>query len=78
MTDTARYVIPRRLHDPERWLFWTVDEAAALMGSALPELTANQFVPGLIRYARANVDDWLMSCQRSSTSDLGPSAGGKA
>ena len=35
MNDTARHTIPRRLDDPERWLFWTVDEAAALMGSAL-------------------------------------------
>ena len=35
MNDTARHTIPRRLDDPERWLFWTVDEAAALMGPAL-------------------------------------------
>ena len=34
MNDTARHTIPRRLDDPERWLFWTVDEAAALMGPA--------------------------------------------
>ncbi len=32
MNDNARYTILRRLDDPERWLFWTVDEAAALMG----------------------------------------------
>ena len=48
MNDTARHTIPRRLDDPERWLFWTVDEAAALMGPALLGLAANQFVPGLI------------------------------
>ena len=35
MSDTQRHVIPRRLDDPERWLFWTVDEAAVLMGPAL-------------------------------------------
>ena len=35
VNDTARHTIPRRLDDPERWLFWTVDEAAALMGPAL-------------------------------------------
>ena len=47
---------PRRLDDPERWLFWTVDEAAALMGPALLGLAANQFVPGLI----AGVGGWLV------------------
>ena len=41
MNDTVRHTIPRRLDDPERWLFWTVDEAAALMGSALLGLAAN-------------------------------------
>ena len=56
MNDTARHTIPRRLDDPERWLFWTVDEAAALMGPALPGLAANQFVPGLI----AGVGGWLL------------------
>ena len=38
MNETARHTIPRRLDDPERWLFWTVDEAAALMGPALAGL----------------------------------------
>ena len=33
---------------PERWLFWTVDKAAALMGPAPFGPVANQFVPGLI------------------------------
>ena len=56
MNDTARHTIPRRLDDPERWLFWTVDEAAALMGPALLGLAANQFVPGLI----AGVGGWLL------------------
>ena len=55
MNDTARHTIPRRLDDPERWLFWTVDEAAALMGPALLGLAANQFVPGLV----AGVGGWL-------------------
>ena len=56
MNDTARHTIPRRLDDPERWLFWTVDEAAALMGPALLGLAANQFVPGLV----AGVGGWLL------------------
>ena len=56
MNDTARHTIPRRLDDPERWLFWTVDEAAALMGPALLRLAANQFVPGLI----AGVGGWRL------------------
>jgi len=56
VNDTARHTIPRRLDDPERWLFWTVDEAAALMGPALLGLAANQFVPGLV----AGVGGWLL------------------
>ncbi len=40
MNGTARHAIPRRLDDPERWLFWTVDEAAALIGPALLGLAA--------------------------------------
>ena len=43
------------IEDPERWLFWSVDEAAALMGSALLGLAAKQFVPGLI----AGLSGWL-------------------
>ena len=34
MSATARQAIPRLLDDPERWLFWTLDEAAALLGPA--------------------------------------------
>ena len=56
MADTARHAIPRRLDDPERWLFWTVDEAAVLMGPALLGLAANAFVPGLV----AGVGGWLL------------------
>ena len=56
MSETARHTIPRRLDDPECWLFWTVDEAAALMGPALLGLAANQFVPGMI----AGVGGWLL------------------
>ena len=48
MNDTARHAIPRRLDDPERWLFWTLDEAAALMGPAVLGLAANAFVTGLV------------------------------
>ncbi len=59
MSDLTRpsghWAIPRRLDDPERWLFWTLDEAAALMGPAVLGLAANQFVPGLV----AGVLGWL-------------------
>ena len=51
MNETARpsghWAIPRRLDDPERWLFWTLDEAAALLGPAVLGLAANEFVAGL-------------------------------
>ena len=59
MSDTARasghWAIPRRLDDPERWLFWTLDEAAALLGPAVLGLAANAFVTGLV----AGVCAWL-------------------
>ena len=48
MNDTARHAVPRRLDDPERWLFWTLDEAAALLGPAVLGLAANAFVTGLL------------------------------
>ena len=47
MNETERYAIPSRLDDPERWLFWTLDEAAVLMGPAMLGLAANAFVMGL-------------------------------
>ncbi len=53
MNGAARHAIPRRLDDPERWLFWTVDEAAALIGPALLGLAANAFVTGLVAGAAA-------------------------
>ena len=56
MNDTARHTIPRRLDDPERWLFWTMDEAAVLLGPAVLGLAANQFVAGFI----AGVGGWLL------------------
>ena len=48
MNDTVRHTVPRRLDDPERWLFWTLDEAAALLGPAVLGLAANAFVTGLV------------------------------
>ena len=48
MNDTVRHAVPRRLDDPERWLFWTLDEAAALLGPAVLGLAANAFVTGLV------------------------------
>ena len=56
MNETARHAIPRRLDDPERWLFWTFDEAAALLGPAVLGLAANQFVMGLV----AGIAGWLV------------------
>ncbi|MCY4284146.1 MAG: type IV conjugative transfer system protein TraL [Thiotrichales bacterium] len=52
----APYVIPRRLDDPERWLFWTLDEAAALLAPAVLGLGANAFLAGL----GAGVGAWLL------------------
>ena len=46
-----------RLDDPERWLFWTMDEAAVLMGPAMLGLAANAFVAGLA----IGVGGWLAS-----------------
>lgn len=56
MNDRSRNVIPRRLDDPERWLFWTVDEAVVLLGPALLGLAANAFVGGLV----TGVCGWLL------------------
>ena len=56
MNDTARHAIPRRLDDPERWLFWTMDEAAALLGPAVLGLAANAFVTGLV----AGAAGWML------------------
>ncbi len=56
MSDARSDVIPRRLDDPERWLFWTVDEAVVLMGPALLGLAANQFPTGLV----AGLAGWLV------------------
>ncbi len=47
MNDAERHGIPRRLDDPERWLFWTLDEAGVLLGPAVLGLAANAFVAGL-------------------------------
>ncbi len=56
MNEAERYTIPSRLDDPERWLFWTLDEAAVLMGPAMLGLAANAFVIGLA----AGVGGWLV------------------
>ena len=56
MSDQVRHAIPSRLDDPERWLFWTLDEAAALLGPALLGLAANAFVTGLL----AGLAGWVL------------------
>ena len=48
MSEPARHAIPGRLDDPERWLFWTLDEAAVLLGPVVLGLAANAFVTGLL------------------------------
>ena len=55
MNEAERFAIPSRLDDPERWLFWTMDEAAVLMGPAMLGLAANAFVMGLV----IGVGGWL-------------------
>jgi len=47
VNEADRFAIPARLDDPERWLFWTLDEAAVLMGPAMLGLAANAFLVGL-------------------------------
>ena len=56
MNDATRHAAPLRLDDPERWLFWTLDEAAALLGPAVLGLAANAFVTGLV----ADVAGWML------------------
>ena len=56
MNEAERFAIPSRLDDPERWLFWTMDEAAVLMGPAMLGLAANAFVTGL----GIGVGGWLV------------------
>ena len=55
MNDTERFAVPGRLDDPERWLFWTLDEAAVLLGPAVLGLAANAFTAGLV----IGVGGWL-------------------
>ena len=55
MNESERYTVPGRLDDPERWLFWTLDEAAVLLGPAVLGLAANAFVAGLA----AGLGAWL-------------------
>ena len=56
MNEAERFSIPSRLDDPERWLFWTMDEAAVLMGPAMVGLSVNAFVTGLV----TGVGAWLV------------------
>ncbi len=56
MNEAERFAIPSRLDDPERWLFWTMDEAAVLIGPAVLGLAGNAFVMGLAIGAGA----WLV------------------
>ncbi len=68
MNEQARHAIPSRLDDPERWLFWTLDEAAVLLGPAVLGLAANAFVTGMA----AGVAAWglLRKMKRGGGADL--------
>ena len=72
MSDSVRHAIPSRLDDPERWLFWTLDEAAALLGPAVLGLAANAFVTGLL----AGLGAWalLRRAKRGGGADVAVSA----
>jgi len=72
MSDADKYVIPSRLDDPERWLFWTLDEAAVLLGPAVLGLAANAFVTGLV----AGLGAWalLRRAKRGGGADAAVSA----
>ena len=68
MNDQAKHAIPGRLDDPERWLFWTLDEAAALLAPVLLGLAANAFVTGLL----AGLAGWavLRRAKRGGGADM--------
>lgn len=40
------YVIPRRLDEPERWMFWTVDEALIMMAPLILGMMAGHLAAG--------------------------------
>ncbi len=69
MADLSRHAIPARLDDPERWLFWTLDEAAVLLGPVVIGLAANAFVTGLL----AGLGGWAL-LRRSKRGAGGPVA----
>ena len=42
------YMIPRHLDEPERWMFWTIDEALVMMGPAATGLMTGFLLYGTI------------------------------
>lgn len=45
--DVEPYYIPRHLDDPERWYFWTLDEALVLVGPIILGYVFHMFVFGI-------------------------------
>jgi conjugal transfer pilus assembly protein TraL len=42
------FVIPRRLDEPERWMFWTVDEALTMLVPVITGMMTNFLVVGAV------------------------------
>ncbi len=48
MDDKEIYYIPRYLDEPERWLFWTIDEACILVIPVIIGISLSYFILGII------------------------------
>ena len=46
--DVEPYYIPRHLDDPERWLFFTLDEALVIVGPILLGIIFHMFELGIV------------------------------
>jgi len=42
------FVIPRRLDEPERWMFWTVDEALTMLVPVITGMMTGFLLPGAV------------------------------
>ncbi len=42
------FVIPRRLDEPERWMFWTVDEALTMLVPVITGMMTGFLLPGVV------------------------------
>lgn len=48
MSELEAFYIPKHLDDPERWLFWTVDEALVLIAPFFLGVMLNFYLIGMI------------------------------